>query len=64
MDKNYLKSLRTSIIIISILERAGMTENRFPICRAVLVSQKTSAVIVQAVFFSIPLSSSACCKKG
>lgn len=63
MDKNYLKSLRTSIIIISILERTGMTENRFPICRAVLVSHKTSAVIVQA-FFSIPLSSSACCKKG
>lgn len=51
MDKNYLKSLRTSIIIISILERTGMTENRFPICRAVLVSHKTSAVIVQAFFF-------------
>lgn len=52
MDKNYLKSLRTSIIIIiSILEGTGMTENRFPICRAVLVSHKTSAVIAQAFFF-------------
>lgn len=51
MDKNYLKSLRTSIIIIiSILEGTGMTENRFPICRAVLVSHKTSAVITQAFF--------------
>lgn len=59
MDKNYLKSLRTSIIIIiSILEGTGMTENRFPICRAVLVSCKTSAVITQA--FS-PCSSELIC---
>lgn len=28
-----------------------MTENRFPICRAVLVSHKTCAVIAQSVFF-------------
>lgn len=52
MDKNYLKSLRISIIIIiiSILEGTGMTENRFLICRAVLVSHKTSAVIAQDFF--------------
>lgn len=62
MDKNYLKSLRISIIIISILEGTGMTENRFPICRAVLVSHKTRAIIAQS-FFPVPLSSSACCKK-
>lgn len=58
MDKNYLKSLRTSIIIISILEGIGMTENRFPICRAVLVSHKTYTVIARSLF---PSSSELIC---